>query len=290
MAQNQAINNSENQAYEEALNTIEALNPAPQILAKAQQLLRDPSVEIGDVEAIIKSDPSLTTDIIRISNSAFYGYETKASNLHEAIHRIGFGEIIRLIGLSISKTLLNQGLSHYNIPQDDYWANSISVALIMEHLAQSRMQSGDDAYTVGLLHAVGRIVINQLMDDFKLDTVWDGRQPIHEWEAEHVGFSFAYAGAMILKRWDFSTKMTHPILYQLNTPKPELGWSLHSYLYFARKVVARTGVELLRLDFKLDPEMKTLMLMLSLQEDELKTMLKSIQEKFISIKTSLSGL
>lgn len=274
-------------AYEEALNTIEALNPAPQILAKAQKKLRDSKVEINDLVEIIRADASLTTDIIRISNSAFYGYETKASNLHDAIHRIGFGEVTRLIGLTISKSLLNRTLEHYNIPQDDYWATSVTTALIMEHLARLHMEAADDAYTVGLLHAVGRIVINQLMDDFKLDTVWDGKQPINQWERDAVGFTYAYAGAMILKRWDFSSKMTHPILYQLNPPKPEMGWSLHAYLYFAREIIARAGNDLSNPDFDLDEGIQHLMLMLTIQEEALRDMLKSCREQFLAIKSGL---
>lgn len=287
MPENVSQKDAPTQAYEEALDTIEALNPAPQILAQAQKMLRDTKVEINDIVAVIKSDASLTTDIIRISNSAFYGYETKASNLHDAIHRIGFGEITRLIGLSISRTLLNQELDHYAIPHGQYWANSVSVALIMEELARKHMESPDDAYTVGLLHAVGRIVINQLMDDFKLDTFWDHDEPIEIWERDTVGFTHAYAGAMILKRWDFSTKMTHPILYQLKEPKPEMGWSLHGYLYFARKIVERTGVELKNLKFEIDDELEGLMRMLIIQEDYLRDMLAQLSEKFVSIKSSL---
>jgi len=275
------------QAYEEALNTVEALYPAPRVLAKAQQLLRNPTVEIDDLVEVLKSDPSLTTDVIRISNGAYYGYETKTSNLHDAIHRVGFGEIVRLVGLMISKALLSKELSHYKIPHEDYWANSVSVALIMEYLAQRHMQSGDDAYTVGLLHSVGRIVINQLMDDFKLDTTWNGIKPIDAWERDEVGFTSAYAGAMILKRWDFSTKMTHPILYQLNSPKAEMGWGLHSYLYFANRLIAKTGTDLAGVEFEIDEQMHSLLQMLSMQEKDLHVMLEKLQEKFLSIQMNL---
>lgn len=272
-------------AYEEALNAVEALSPTPQILAKTQRKLKDPKVELKDIVEIVRADASLTTDIIRISNSAFYAYETKASNLHEAIHRIGFGEITRLIGLSIFRNLAEHDLTYYAVPQEDYWSSSVSVALIMEHLAQRFYDNPEDAYTVGLLHSVGRLVINQIMEDFKLSTIWDNSTPVERWEREHVGFTFAYAGAMILRRWDFSMKTTHPILYQLNTPRAEIGWMLHAHLYFARSLLKRTGNDLSNDGFKLDEPLEKLMTLLPLAEEDLRSMVADCHQRFIAIRS-----
>ena len=276
------------ESYEEALHTVQTLNPAPQVLAQAQKKLKDPHVEVDEIVDTVKSDPSLTTDIIRISNGAYYGYETKCSNLHEAVHRLGMQEIMRLVGLSISKALFSKELAHYEVSHESHWSRSIAAALLMEALAQMHHEAADDAYTVGLLHAVGRLIISQLMDDFGLDATWDGKEPLHEWEKEHVGFSYDYAGAMILNRWDFAHKITHPILYHLKPPKPELGWSLHAYLHFCNFLLEYLGEDLSTKEWEVTDELQELMNVVMIDEPTLRELVDRTRENMKSLQKTMS--
>jgi len=218
--------------YESALDAVSSLNSAPQILARVSSMLRDPNVDIEDIVNLVKTDAGTTAEIIRISNTAYYGSQFKVNSLMQSIGRVGFMEIKRLIGMCLSKDLFFQELSHYGIPAETYWKESMSVAIVLEQLAQEHEGDETDAYTIGLLHLVGRLAINQIMDDVGSSVKWDTMLPLVEWENETLGFTYAFAGGMLLKKWGFSEDITYPIFYQLHKPVSENANSMHTYLYF----------------------------------------------------------
>ena len=133
------------------------------------------------------------------------------------ISRIGFIETIKLIGICISRNMFTQGLSHYQIPDQALWEESVSKAIMMEVLAGLLSKDKQEAYTLGLLSGIGKLVINKLLDDIGSDAVYDGSVPIPDWEKSILGFDNAYAGGMMLKRWGFPLEISTAVLYQYNT-------------------------------------------------------------------------
>lgn len=274
------------QEYIKALDEIEKLHPAPQVLAKANTRMQDPNVEVYDVVELLKSDASLTTDIIRLSNSAYYGFEVECTNLSSAISRVGFREVIRLIGLSIAEKMLNQDLKHYDIPAEAYWADCITSALLMEGLALYGGEKPQDAYIIGLLHSVGMIVINKIMDNFEMASTWDKADPAQDWEREQVGFNHSFAGATILKRWNFPNEICHPILHQFREPEDGNTDYLQYALYYVNKLREQVGYGITNLDWDTG-EFDPLLEHLQMSKDDMSDMLGAAKESFDTIRTSL---
>ena len=272
--------------YESSLQTISSLNSTPQVLARVSSMLKDPNADIGDIVGLVKTDASATAEIIRISNSAYYGSQAKVNNLMESIGLVGFNEISRLIGMCLSKTLFIKELSHYGIPAATYWSESMSVAIIAEQLAQMHGDNTDDAYTIGLLHLVGRLAINQILDDAEGDAKWDGLHSLVEWEQETLGFTYAYAGAMLLKKWDFTTDVTHPIFYQLHMPSAEKERSMHSYLYFALHMVDACEPGFEKEDFDINL-LQDMLETLSMEEGDLRHLFSICRDQYALTKRTV---
>jgi HD-like signal output (HDOD) protein len=232
---------SKKTAYEEALNKVEKLYSSPLILSQAASLIQKPEIQIEDVVKLINADAALTADIIKMSNSPTYSFGERVGNLSGAIKRIGFGRVTRIIGLSVLKKMSQSDLSHYKIAQNDFWEESISMAIIMEMLGVYGGLNPSDTYTMGLLHNIGKIVLNQIMEDNGLDVFWDGSKSVDEWEKEVIGFTYPYAGAMLLKRWRFPETTCHPILYQLHSPKEKVPWKMHTCIYFGKQIIGIAG-------------------------------------------------
>lgn len=275
-----------NQEYEKALDTVEKLHPAPQVLAKANTKMQDPNVEVYDIVELLKSDASLTTDIIRLSNSAYYGFEVECTNLSSAISRVGFREVIRLIGLSIAAKLLNEDLKHYDIPAEAYWADCVTSALLMEGLALYGGDKPQDAYIVGLLHSVGMIVINKIMDNFDLETVWDKGIPVQDWEREQLGFNHSFAGASILKRWNFPNDICHPILHQFKTPTDPRNDYLQYSLYYTNLLREQVGFGIQSTDWDTG-EFDDLLKNLQMTKEDMDDLIGAARESFDTIKTNI---
>ncbi len=221
-----------------AILKIERFSPAPRVLSKALGLLRDPNAEIDDIVALIRTDAALAADIIRGSNSAFYGAGERVSSLDRALQRIGFREGIRLLNHSVAHLASGRNLGSYGIAAEDFWAESLFQGLLLEELAkETGAVSPDDAHTAGLLRYIGRLAINQSIDDLGGGLFWDGSAPVEQWELENVGVTQEQAGAILLKHWQFPDATVQAVEWQRAPAQaPQPNW-LADALAFAAVVL-----------------------------------------------------
>ena len=115
----------------------------------------------------------------------------------------------------------------------------------MEVLTKHSGLNPEGAYTAGILHAIGRVLINSVIDEHGYAVYWNGFQAIDDWERGSVGFNYAEAGAMLLEHWRFPTATCDIIRWQLNSEKALEQLSLLGILQFSRRLLSLTG-----LDFK----------------------------------------
>ena len=201
--------------YLAAVAKIEQLSPAPVVLAKALKLLRDPNSELEEIGRLIKSDPALSSSILRVANSSFFGTGIAVSSLDHAIQKIGFRESIRLLNLSVAHTLASRDLGSYGIAAEDYWSECLCHGLFVSALAKHTLGADpDEAYTAGLLRYIGRLAINQVIHDLGGGLFWDGLRPLDEWEVENVGCTQAQAAATLLQAWNFPPSLVQAVRWQ----------------------------------------------------------------------------
>lgn len=198
-----------------AILKIERFSPAPRVLSKAMGLLRNPNSDIDDIVALIRTDAALTADIIRGSNSAFYGAGERVSSLERALQKIGFRESIRLLNHAVAHLAAGRDLGSYGIAAEDFWAESLFHGLLMEELAKRTGEaSPEDAHTAGLLRYIGRLAINQSIDDIGGGLFWNDNVPVEQWELENVGVTQAQAGAILLRNWQFPDATVQAVEWQ----------------------------------------------------------------------------
>ncbi|MBK8478366.1 MAG: HDOD domain-containing protein [Opitutaceae bacterium] len=209
-----------------AILKIERFSPAPRVLSKAMGLLRNPNSDLDDIVALIRADAALTADIIRGSNSAFYGAGERVSSLDRALQKIGFRESIRLLNHAVAHLAAGRNLGSYGIAADDFWAESLFHGLLLEELAKhTEAASPDDAHTAGLLRYIGRLAINQSIDDLGGGLFWNEPEPVEQWELENVGVTQAQAGAILLKHWQFPDTTVQAVEWQHHAAEsPQPNW------------------------------------------------------------------
>ncbi len=228
--------------FKQTIQAIESLGANPAVLVKVNELARDLTVDIASVCALLRNDGPLAADIIRISNSPYYAPTTLHSNLTSAVNYIGMREVFRVVHLSLSRRIFARDLASYGVSASDYWGASVAAALVMEALAKQSGLNPEDAYTIGILHAIGRILINHVTEEQHLTVKWDRHQPVHEWERSVVGLDYAQAGAMLLEHWSFPTLTCDVIRCQLDAGKAAQEVSLLGSLKFTLRLLALTGL------------------------------------------------
>ena len=225
---------------QEAIGRTEKFSPAPRILGRALVLLRDAQCNVDTVADLIRGDPALASDIIRIANSAYFMGEQRVQSVEEALQRIGFRQAMRLLTLAVSHIVAAGNLDNYCLPAEDFWSESLFSGIFMEELALATgaVEPGG-AYTAGLLRYIGRLAINQSIDALGGGVFWRGTESITTWEMENVGLTQAQAGGMLLRRWQFPEEIVIACEGQ-DCPAllPAPSW-LASALFFVSSVVPR---------------------------------------------------
>jgi HD-like signal output (HDOD) protein len=184
-------------------------------MARAIRLVQKPDVNLEDVGDLVSRDSALVADLIRLSNSAIFSRGTGCSDLQVALQRLGLKEVLRAIALSLSKNLFGNGLNRYGLRAAEYWRSSVLAALIMEQFANIHGVDTSQAYTVGILHALGRILINEVLGEVGSNEIWDRTKCLENWEVSQVGFTHAEAGTLLLKEWAFPSPLVAPVENQL---------------------------------------------------------------------------
>lgn len=191
---------------EALLHVVKNLPAAPRILAQLGHLLLDPNSDLSDVIDLLKHDTGLTARVIRVSNSAVYGAGARASHLEEALLRVGFNEVYRLVGLAAVAQISDDNLNNYGISGPRFRENSLFSAFVVEVLAPQLEVEPRAAYTAGLLRSTGKIAIDRLAPGpaYARSYAATGKsRPIDEWELELVGMDNCAAAGMVLEEWRF---------------------------------------------------------------------------------------
>ncbi len=272
--------------FRRALLSIDALGSTPAILAQVATLAKQPDTDLTRICEIVRNDGPLSADIIRISNSPYYSLTSAHGNLAAAANHIGLQEVVRVVNLSLSRQLFARDLGSYGMPAYDYWSASVATALVMESLAERSGLDKEDAYTIGILHGIGRLLINRVIEENGLSIFWDGLQPIEAWERDAVGFDFAEAGAMLLERWRFPASTCEVVGGQLKAGKSDEPVSLLVALQFTRRLLAATGSDFSKEGWCL-PEGDPFMVAAKLTPDEAAKIVTGCQEEFRCILQSV---
>jgi HD-like signal output (HDOD) protein len=272
--------------FKRSLQMIEGLGSTPAVLIKSVKLAGDPDTDLDTICELLRTDGPLTADIIRISNSPYYGPSTFLGNLTSAINYIGMREVIRILHLSLAQQLFARNLPSYGIPAADYWSASVAAALVMEVLAGHAGLNQEDAYTLGILHAIGRLLINRVIEEQRFTVYWDGQQPIQDWERSAVGFDYAEAGAMLLEHWRFPETTCQIVRRQLGPEQAEPPVSMLGLLQFTRRVLALTGLAFEEEDWQLPPA-DPFAITLGLTTDSLKHLVATCRDDYHRILQSV---
>ncbi len=196
---------------DEIIKKLETIPALPTAASRMIVLLRDPDVEIAEVIKTIEFDPSLTTNVLRLANSAYFGGPRTIVSLRDAIVRLGFNRIFQLVITSAIMPVVRQEVKGYDLPPGSLLDHSMAVAIGTEELAaQLKMKTPAAAFTAGLLHDLGKVILGTFLQvDAKpiIELAFTEKLSFEIAEARILGIDHAEVGAALLERWDLPTTL-----------------------------------------------------------------------------------
>ena len=202
------------QSMKSLLDRVEELAPLPHVASRVISVAEDDRFSAYDLSAIVATDTALTAKILRLANSAYYGYPRRITTVRDAVVLIGF-RTVRATAIAAAVIDLFPAKALGPFSTDLFRGHSVACALVAEALAKETGHAKpDEAFTAGILHDMGRMVMAQYQPaEFgqALYRALRRQQPLWEAEDEQFGFDHAALGSELARRWNFPGELTAAI-------------------------------------------------------------------------------
>ncbi len=203
------------------VDRVATLPHLPDTVLRLVSVVSNPDSSVEQIVEAIRYDQSLTAEVLRLCNSAYYGLARTIDSLDAAICLLGTSKVFQLVMAAHARTLLGRPQEGYGLPAGMLWLHSAGVATAARLLARRmRLPQMGLLFTAGLLHDVGKIVLNEFVQAQYLEVVRQVTQEgVSFCEAEQrvLGYTHAEAGARLAERWNLPRAMVRCIGYH-HTP------------------------------------------------------------------------
>ncbi|MGC9141318.1 MAG: HDOD domain-containing protein [Caldimicrobium sp.] len=195
---------------ERIFKKVDTLPPFPKTAQRALELLREEEVNYKELEEVIKTDPAIAVNFLKLVNSAAFSLPQKVDSLLKAFMLLGTEQIKLILLAAVAGKYFSKDLTGYGVSAKDIWVHSIVCGIIAEELAQLiklPVEKRESLYMAALLHDLGKIILDlyttleakkfyELMEKNPEDTFMQ-----IEWLA--VGVDHGMVGGFLLKKWEF---------------------------------------------------------------------------------------
>lgn len=201
------------------INQISSLPPLPALAKTVLELSEDPNSSARTLGYVIKKDQALTAKILKIVNSAYFGFYRKITNVNQAIVILGFNEIRNI---TVASSLINSFKGNFNklFSWDEFWTHALGAAFIARSLGTLKLEvNSEDAFVAGLLHDIGKLVLSQhFQKSFAtaLKTAAENNLPLHEVSKDLMDMDHTEVGGMIVENWKLPKYLVRAIQYHHN--------------------------------------------------------------------------
>lgn len=188
----------------------------PGLLREVMQLTAAGSrAPVARLAEVLGRDQTLSTRLLRIANSAYYGLQSEVSSVVRAVAVLGVGEVRSVVLALGASGLVNRRTLPVGFDLAAYWGHQLSVASCCRMLARSAApDDADTLFTAGLLHDLGKLLMAGLCPEaWNAVTTLAAEEGLSSAEAEerYWGLDHGVIGARMLAYWDLPAALTEPV-------------------------------------------------------------------------------
>lgn len=234
-------------SMEHCLREIEGLVSLPEVYLKFRRVMENPNSTICDFSEVVGCDPNLAGTVLKVVNSAFFGFPGQIDSISRAVTLLGIGPLHHMV-------LGASAMASLDFPNDvvalrTFWRCSLFTGVLARLLAiQLKIRNSEDLFIIGLLHEIGHLIIySKYPAEAKnaIERCAETKQMIHCAEQAILGFHYGQMGANLMAQWRLPAMFQVMAYYQptpSEAPEQPLGIALlHLAHGYAQHYFANTG-------------------------------------------------
>lgn len=236
------------QRIETTINNIAALPTMPEVATKILNMVNDPEVSFKAVAEELSKDQSMTTNILKLCNSAYFSKGKEITSIERAVVTLGIKEVTNIVMVIAAKPILDKYVIGYDLGKGELWKQGLIVGTLAKKIAllKNRKDIADVVFTGGIIHNVGKTVIaifvqntyNDILEEVKKNDI-----TFNQAEKEIMGYSHQEISEKILEKWNFPPVLRSIVRYYAEPDQaPENFRTEVSIVHIANTISIMAGI------------------------------------------------
>ena len=229
-------------SVESIIEAVDHLKPVSDVAGKVMALLDDPDCGMSDLSDIIRHEPALTANVLKLANSSYFGLPGKINDAKQAVVYLGMTQVVDLVLLICCSESFSGSHGGYGLNAGELWKNAVAAAILANDLAEIKGLKQTSLFFSGaLLRDIGKVVIDQHVKSAIepiLNRVKNQAITFREAERQVLGFDHCQVGAMVAKNWHFPKPLQCIIRYS-HAPLEAKGCFLEAAIVYMADAMCR---------------------------------------------------
>lgn len=188
------------------IDDLDNLPSAPAVVTQLTEYFGREEVDSKVVAHLISQDPALAAKCLALANSSVYGIQRRVSSINDALSVVGLQAITTMVSsMAVAARFQNLKIPGYEL--HNFWLHSICTALSARALAKVTRINPETAFTAGLLHDIGKLVLAaRFPEHFSAVLEYQRHEDTRMFDAEKkiLGFTHCQIGEAVAEKWRFS--------------------------------------------------------------------------------------
>lgn len=225
-------------SLKQRLQSINTLPTLPSVIVKMTELLQNPSTSAEEVGRAIKTDQALASKVLKLVNSAFYGFPGKIGTITHAIVILGFSTVKNIVlTASILDAFKKDTADENEFNPENFWVHSIACGAAAQCIARTvGSNEKEECFIAGLIHDIGKIILYKYMPEEFLRTIHKSRSEkklFFQSEKELFDITHQEIGSELARLWRLPPHLKNAIAYHHNPSTKREGYKITTIVHCA---------------------------------------------------------
>lgn len=230
---------------EQITRTIQTFPGMPGPALRLLALVDEPNVTVPQIEGILRQDPGLTANMLKLANSAYFGLPSKIGSVRQAVVLLGLKRLVQMVVAACTSAVLESAVPGYDLPGGELWRHSLAVSVAAEGLVRElNLKGREEIFTAALLHDVGKLILGRYVqeDAARIDLALAQGVPFETAEAIVLGTDHAQIGAEVLTQWALPASIVNVVRWHHCPEKSEQADVMLDVVHVANLLCRMIGI------------------------------------------------
>ncbi len=275
--------------YRHVMNKVEHLPPMPDTISRVMEMSRSDDYSSNQLADVVCRDPTLATRVLKLCNSGFTGLAQEITSIQKAVLLLGFEMVKNLVFSSFVHSVMASEVEGYAQTAQSLWEHSLGTATAALVISEKKNPGlSDTAYTGGLIHDIGKVILASFMADRFAEVLAEMRKsrvPSYVAEKEVLGTTHQEIGGVVAERWRIAAELREAIMCHHSPETAVLSPKLSATICLGDSICGMYGIGagLEATDAQIPDEA---MKILAISENDLEAIANDILQRSMSMKGS----